>query len=282
MTRHGLPPAQGLYDPAATSTTPAASASWSTSRGGARTTSCSRRSQVLVNLEHRGAAGAEKNTGDGAGILLQIPARLPARASRGAARVRSSRAPGRYAVGMVFLPTDAPSRRRLREDAGGGGREPRGSSSSAGATSRPTTPRLGAIGPGQPAGDPADLRRRGRRCPRRRDGLRAQAVRDPPPRRRSAIRRAPTSPARREFYVASLSCRTVVYKGMLNAGQLRDVLPGPVRPGDRVRHRHGALALLDQHLPVLVARPPVPLHLAQRRDQHAARQHQLDARAPER
>ncbi len=42
----------------------------------------------------------------------------------------------------------------------------------------------------------------------------------------------------------------------------------------------GPLALLDQHLPVLVARPPLPLHLAQRRDQHAARQHQLDARAP--
>ena len=29
--------------------------------------------QALVNLDHRGAAGAEKNTGDGAGILIQIP-----------------------------------------------------------------------------------------------------------------------------------------------------------------------------------------------------------------
>ena len=29
--------------------------------------------QVLLNLEHRGACGSEKNTGDGAGILLQIP-----------------------------------------------------------------------------------------------------------------------------------------------------------------------------------------------------------------
>ena len=29
--------------------------------------------QVLLNLEHRGASGSEKNTGDGAGILLQIP-----------------------------------------------------------------------------------------------------------------------------------------------------------------------------------------------------------------
>ncbi|MDN5730205.1 hypothetical protein, partial [Corynebacterium casei] len=29
--------------------------------------------QALVNLEHRGAAGAETNTGDGAGILMQVP-----------------------------------------------------------------------------------------------------------------------------------------------------------------------------------------------------------------
>ena len=30
--------------------------------------------QALVNLDHRGAAGAEKTTGDGAGILIQVPA----------------------------------------------------------------------------------------------------------------------------------------------------------------------------------------------------------------
>ena len=33
----------------------------------------SRRSQVLVNLDHRGACGAEANTGDGAGVLMQMP-----------------------------------------------------------------------------------------------------------------------------------------------------------------------------------------------------------------
>ena len=32
--------------------------------------------QVLLNLEHRGACGCEKNTGDGAGILLQLPHRF--------------------------------------------------------------------------------------------------------------------------------------------------------------------------------------------------------------
>ncbi|WP_199421783.1 glutamate synthase large subunit [Actinotalea solisilvae] len=56
---------------------------------------------ALLNLDHRGAVGAETDSGDGAGILTQIPdaflrdvvdAELPA--------------PGRYAIGMAFLPTD--------------------------------------------------------------------------------------------------------------------------------------------------------------------------------
>ncbi len=58
--------------------------------------------QILVNLEHRGAVGGDKSTGDGAGLLLQIPDQflrdnctninLPPR--------------GKYAVGMLFLPSD--------------------------------------------------------------------------------------------------------------------------------------------------------------------------------
>ncbi len=43
----------------------------------------------------------------------------------------------------------------------------------------------------------------------------------------------------------------------------------------------GPLALQHQHLPHLGARPPLPLHLPQRRDQHPARQRQLDARPRE-
>jgi glutamate synthase (NADPH/NADH) large chain len=42
----------------------------------------------------------------------------------------------------------------------------------------------------------------------------------------------------------------------------------------------GAPAFLDQHLPVLEARPPLPDGRAQRRDQHAARQRQLDGGPP--
>ena len=50
-------------------------------------------------------------------------------------------------------------------------------------------------------------------------------------------------------------------------------------PGFRVGARARAPALQHQHVPVVAAGAPVPLRRAQRRDQHAHRQHQLDARA---
>ncbi len=61
---------------------------------------------VLERLAHRGASGAEVETGDGAGILVQMPAPLPGprRPRRPASRCPR---PGGYAVGMAFLPVDA-------------------------------------------------------------------------------------------------------------------------------------------------------------------------------
>lgn len=58
--------------------------------------------QALVNLDHRGAAGAEKNTGDGAGILMQVPDRFyrEVLAHQGI----DLPAPGAYATGIAFLP----------------------------------------------------------------------------------------------------------------------------------------------------------------------------------
>jgi glutamate synthase domain-containing protein 2/glutamate synthase domain-containing protein 1/glutamate synthase domain-containing protein 3 len=63
---------------------------------------------ALENLEHRGASGADAHTGDGAGILMQIPDEL----------LRATvefdlPPPGRYGVLMCFLPTDAGARGRL-------------------------------------------------------------------------------------------------------------------------------------------------------------------------
>ena len=57
--------------------------------------------QALCNLDHRGARGAESNTGDGAGILIQMPSRF----FRSVVDF-SLPAEGRYAAGLVFLPTD--------------------------------------------------------------------------------------------------------------------------------------------------------------------------------
>ncbi len=65
---------------------------------------------ALENLEHRGAEGADPNTGDGAGILLQIPDGF----LRGAAAGVALPPPGRYGVGVCYLPAD-PERRILLE-----------------------------------------------------------------------------------------------------------------------------------------------------------------------
>ena len=67
-----------------------------------------------------------------------------------------------------------------------------------------------------------------------------------------------------------------------NAARLpgRRVLPGPQGRARRVGARAGAPALLDQYLPLLGPRASLPHDLPQRRDQYAARQRELDSRAP--
>ena len=70
--------------------------------------------QVLVNLDHRGAVGADPLAGDGAGILMQLPDKL----FRAEAEDLGFTLPavGDYAVGMVFLPT-APGMQKVCEEA---------------------------------------------------------------------------------------------------------------------------------------------------------------------
>ena len=69
--------------------------------------------QVLLNLMHRGAAGADECTGDGAGILFQIPHEFFA--SHGAGLKFLLPQPGQYGVAMVFLPRDEELRRRCEQ-----------------------------------------------------------------------------------------------------------------------------------------------------------------------
>jgi glutamate synthase domain-containing protein 2/glutamate synthase domain-containing protein 1/glutamate synthase domain-containing protein 3 len=61
---------------------------------------------ALENLEHRGAEGADPNTGDGAGILLQVPDAF----FRGAAAGMELPPVGRYGVGVCYLPADVERR----------------------------------------------------------------------------------------------------------------------------------------------------------------------------
>jgi glutamate synthase domain-containing protein 2/glutamate synthase domain-containing protein 1/glutamate synthase domain-containing protein 3 len=66
--------------------------------------------RALENLEHRGASGADPTTGDGAGILMQMPDELLR-----AVVPFELPPPGRYGVLMCFLPTDPAARERLEQ-----------------------------------------------------------------------------------------------------------------------------------------------------------------------
>src|SRR5438105_5054242 len=60
--------------------------------------------RILINLTHRGACGCDPETGDGAGILIQIPHKFFARECSTLGFTLP--APGEYGVGMVFLPVE--------------------------------------------------------------------------------------------------------------------------------------------------------------------------------
>ena len=107
-----LPLKQGLYDPQFEHD--ACGVGFVVDIAGRKSNDIVRRSlQVLVNLQHRGAKGCEANTGDGAGILLQIP--------HGFLKAECIKlgfdlpAPGSYGVGMVCVPRDAHSQQWAKE-----------------------------------------------------------------------------------------------------------------------------------------------------------------------
>src|SRR5689334_12568099 len=108
----GLPPRQGLYDPQFEHD--ACGVGFVAHIKGQRSHAIVRKAlELLVNLEHRGACGCEVNTGDGAGILLQMPDLFfRAEAERLGFTLP---APGDYGVAMTFLPPD-PVHRSLIED----------------------------------------------------------------------------------------------------------------------------------------------------------------------
>ena len=69
--------------------------------------------EVLNNLTHRGACGCDPRTGDGAGMLLQIPHEFLSRETRKVGFELPAR--GEYGVGMLFLPLDDEKRKAAEE-----------------------------------------------------------------------------------------------------------------------------------------------------------------------
>ena len=139
-TADGMPEPQGLYDPAHEHD--ACGVGFVVDIKGRKSHAIvSQALQVLKNLQHRGACGCEVNTGDGAGILIQMPHAFLAREC-GALGIALP-APGQYGVGLVFLPRDAAQAARCRALFETHRRARKARRSSAGARCRPTTRRSG-------------------------------------------------------------------------------------------------------------------------------------------
>ncbi|MFA6921764.1 MAG: glutamate synthase large subunit [Gallionella sp.] len=191
--------------------------------------------QILENLTHRGATGADPLAGDGAGILLQIPdAFLRTQcAARGIALPEA----GRYGVGMLFLPTDAVARAACEQiivdkiAAEGqsvlGWRDVPVDSSILGESVKLVEPvvRQVFIGCGENCSD-ADA------FERKLFVIRKTAE--------HAVNNLSGAQGR-GFYIPSLSARTIVYKGMLLADQVGKYYPD-LQDGSVI----SALALVHQ------------------------------------
>ncbi|HEV3379444.1 MAG TPA: glutamate synthase large subunit [Trebonia sp.] len=162
--------------------------------------------RVLCNLEHRGAAGADPDTGDGAGILTQIPDAF-FRAVTGLALPEA----GGYAAGLAFLPVDPAERERALAHIAGlaadegltvlGWRDVPHNEAACGAGALEALPFLAQLFVAGEAGETGLVLDRMAFCLRKR--------------------------AEHEtgVYFASLSSRTIVYKGMLSAPQVEPFFP---------------------------------------------------------
>ena len=100
MTNHGLPPRQGLYDPQREHDA-CGIGFVADIKGRPSHRIIEQGVEVLVNLTHRGACGCDPDTGDGAGLLLQVPHDF---FIKQAAKLGFALPPqGQYGVGMVFV-----------------------------------------------------------------------------------------------------------------------------------------------------------------------------------
>ncbi len=191
--------------------------------------------QILVNLTHRGACGCDETTGDGAGILVQQPHAFLEKA----AQASGIRLPGEanYAAGLVFLPTDK-ARQAAVKGAVAAAAEAKGlaflgwrdvpvNPEAAGDLARRVMPaiQMAFVGKGDPGADTPMFERR--------LFLMRKAA-------ENHVRRS-SPPESTPFHIASLSSRTLVYKGMLLADQMTAFYPDLCDP-----EMASALALVHQ------------------------------------
>lgn len=199
------PVAQGLYEPAAERDA-CGVAFVATLTGQASHDVIARALDALRNLEHRGASGAEPDSGDGAGLLLAVPDAF----FRAVSGLQLPSA-GSYATGMAFLPTDAAEAKeiiatiaKIADEEGLtvlGWRDVPTDSATLGATARSVMPefkQLFVTGKEGESGVALD---------------------------RLAFVLRKRAEHTLSVYFASLSSRTVVYKGMLTTGQLEPFFP---------------------------------------------------------
>src|SRR5262250_128018 len=230
----GPPPAQGLYDPSHEHD--ACGVGFVVDiRGRASHTIVQRALSVLINLLHRGACGCEANTGDGAGILVQIPDKF---LRRECGRLGIVLPPAKeYGCGFVFLPRDSEQRDIVRallhsivEEEGQrllGWREVPTDDHLIGASALSVEPHIMQvlIGRGPAVRDHAQFERK------------LYVI-------RKLFEKAVVAldiPENKYAYLPSLSSNTLIYKGMLSADQIETMFPDLVDPDFE-----SALALVHQ------------------------------------
>ena len=213
MAHPTLPVKQGLYDPA--NEHDACGVGFIANIKGARSHVIIEQGlQILKNLTHRGAVGADPLAGDGAGILIQIPDQFFREEMAG--RGVKLPPPGEYGVGMVFLPQEPASRlaceyeiERAIKDEGQallGWRDVPRDNAGLGESVKKIEPVIRQVFIGRGAGvTVTDALERKLYLIRKVSGHAIQALK---------------LEHSKEFYVPSMSARTLVYKGMLLAGQV--------------------------------------------------------------
>ncbi|NCJ08368.1 glutamate synthase large subunit [Synechococcales cyanobacterium C] len=172
---------------------------------------------ILLNLDHRGACGCEPNTGDGAGLLMQIPDKFLRKVA--AAEQITLPELGHYGVGMIYGSPDLAERQQGRQvfeqvaTAEGlavlGWRDVPTDHTSLGETAKASEPSMQQVFIQRPLGLADDLA-----FERKLYLLRKLS--------HNAIRTPKLDPF---WYISSLSCRTLVYKGMLMPVQVGQYYP---------------------------------------------------------